>query len=227
MSLWRNGHIQEFMREIVRHEGLGEHRQHPRCSGCSAGFDNPEGPSPSTIPRVRCRDCFGEFVECVSCSLHRHARLPLHVVDQWTGQYWQRKSLKEMGLTIQLGHLDTPCLAPATTNPLPVTVIDVGGIHEVSVFFCGCERELLGDKRLQMLRAGWYPASMTDPQSCATFRALDQYHMLHLVGGLNVHDWIKSAERLTDATKVNTPPVRIYYLLHNDIELSRLFIGPL
>lgn len=195
----------------MRHEGLGEHRQHPNCTGCSRPFYTPsDTESPPLTPprhRTRCKDCFGDFVECVDCCVQRHARLPLHATQQWTGDFWKKRTLKDMGLVIQLGHTDTPCHVPASKEPLPVTIIDHGGIHELFVYFCGCERGMMADKRVQMLRAGWYPASMTDPQSCATFQVLDQFHMLNLVGGMNVHDFVKSTERLSDATKVNSPPV--------------------
>lgn len=58
-----------------------------------------------------------------------------------------------------------------------------------------------------MLRAGWYPASVTDPSTCATFSVLDQFHLLNLAGGLNTLDFIGALERLTDGTRVEVTPV--------------------
>lgn len=42
---------------------------------------------------------------------------------------------------------------------------------------------------------------------------LDQFHMLNLVGGLNVHDFVKSTKRLTDAMKVYSPLVCISFIV--------------
>ncbi|KAF7966211.1 hypothetical protein HWV62_39676 [Athelia sp. TMB] len=47
-----------------------------------------------------------------------------------------------------------------------------------------------GLRRMQLLRAGWYPATMTNPQTCATLAVLEEYHLLLLKGALNVHDFI-------------------------------------
>jgi hypothetical protein len=105
-----------------------------------------------------------------------------------------------------MGHYDTPCLNPAPT--LPITVLDHNGIHKVAVRFCDCERALLSDKRIQCLRAGWYPATVTDPQTCATFRVLEEFHLLNLTGGLNVHDYIGALERRTDGSRTTLAPVR-------------------
>lgn len=156
MAVWRKGyvHVQEFVNELMRHEGLGEHRQHPHCTGCLAVFDAPmpdTESSPTHCPRTRCKDCFGDFVECIDCCLKCHARLPLHSIQQWTGGFWKKQTLKDMGLIIQLGHTDTPCYAPSSKEPLPVTVVDHGGVHEIWVYFCGCEHGMMADKRVQML----------------------------------------------------------------------------
>jgi hypothetical protein len=226
MHIWSKDHKDEFLRELLRHEGLGENWRNPTCGTCHQSLMPPSDLDPHTRnPRIiRCRDCFGGLQECIDCCLQRHARLPLHVLDvnsptlpltfvtdlilftkEWTGEYWDRRTLKELGLIIQMGHNDTPCLNPAPT--LTTTVLDHNGIHQVAVRFCNCERALLGDKRIQCLRAGWYPASVTDPQTCATFRVLEDFHLLNLTGGLNVHDYIGALERRTDGTRVTLAPV--------------------
>lgn len=107
---------------------------------------------------------------------------------------------------VQLGHPQTVCYHPDKLANL--TVIDSHGIHEIAARFCDCERALLANKRQQLLRAGWYPASVTDPQTCATFRVLDEFHLLNLKGALNVHSFVGALDSRTDATKVAMTPVR-------------------
>ena len=226
MHIWSKDHKDKFLRELLWHEGLGENQRNPTCGTCHQLLMPPSDLDPHTQnPRIiRCRDCFGGLQECVDCCLQHHARLPLHVLDvnsptlpltfvtdlilftkEWMGEYWDRRTLKEPGLIIQMGHNDTPCLNPAPT--LTTTVLDHNGIHQVAVHFCDCEQALLSDKRIQCLRAGWYPASVTDPQTCATFRVLEDFHLLNLTGGLNVHDYIGALERRTDGTRVTLAPI--------------------
>lgn len=88
-------------------------------------------------------------------------------------------------------------------------MLDSHGIHEVTARYCGCERALLASKRAQLLRIRWYPATVTDPTTCATFRALEEFTLLNLKGALNVHNWIGALAMRTDGTKVSLTPVRL------------------
>ncbi|KIM81001.1 hypothetical protein PILCRDRAFT_9047 [Piloderma croceum F 1598] len=104
---------------------------------------------------------------------------------EWNGNFWEKQMLKDLGLVMQFGHSNGLCL-----NPGPIIagmIIEHNGIHPV-------------------LRAGLYPASVSDPQSCATFQVLEEFHLLNLTGGLNVHDFIGALERRTDATGVTLTP---------------------
>lgn len=84
MLIWRQGHIQEFLHELLRHEGLGEHRHSAVCATCHEHIPIPppststEDLSDTTSWLIRCQDCHGDFVECVTCCLKRHMELPLH-----------------------------------------------------------------------------------------------------------------------------------------------------
>lgn len=125
--------------------------------------------------------------------------------QQWTGRYWHNKTLKDLGLIVQLGHPGTPCRNP--DNVFNMTVLDSHGIHQVSACFCKCERALHASKRAQLLRARWYPATVTDPTTCATFRVLEEFHLQNLKGALNVHNWIGALAMRTDGTRVALTPV--------------------
>lgn len=84
MLIWRQGHIQEFLQEMLRHEGLGEHRHGATCATCREAIPIPppstttEHPSDAASELIRCQDCHGDCVECISCCLKRHKGLPLH-----------------------------------------------------------------------------------------------------------------------------------------------------
>ncbi|KAF8805004.1 hypothetical protein BYT27DRAFT_7069799, partial [Phlegmacium glaucopus] len=57
----------------------------------------------------RCQDCQGECLTCSSCTVLVHRQNPFHRVERWTGKYFMKISLKELGLCIQLGHVDGCC----------------------------------------------------------------------------------------------------------------------
>jgi hypothetical protein len=94
-----------------------------------------------------------------------------------------------------------------------MTVIHTNGIHQIRYRYCNCTRaHTLGDNNnlSQLLRGRWYPATVTDPTTCASFNVLDLFRLLNVVGNVNCHDFIGSLERMTDAagsTGMNWMPV--------------------
>ncbi|KAG1809744.1 hypothetical protein EV424DRAFT_1473851 [Suillus variegatus] len=58
-------------------------------------------------------------------------------VGTWTGTYFQWISLRELGLCIQLGHpAGIQCDNPV--RAFDFTVLDISGIHSVTLLFCNC-----------------------------------------------------------------------------------------
>lgn len=93
-----------------------------------------------------------------------------------------------------------------------MTVLHSNGIHRVNVCYCDCSRA--SGRRAQLLNVGWYPATITDPRTCATTVVLDHFHRLNLAGNMNVLDFIAALEQHTDGTKVEETPVS-FLLRHN------------
>ncbi|KAJ6499892.1 hypothetical protein DFH09DRAFT_835688, partial [Mycena vulgaris] len=113
-------------------------------------------------PDVRCKECFGDDLLCAPCLVNRHAENPLHQVEvcRWDGKFFTKSSLKELGLRVQLGHrVRERCTEPHVVNN-EFIVLHKNGIHDVAVDICNCEnaREA-GAPEIQMLRAGWFPAT--------------------------------------------------------------------
>lgn len=114
--------------------------------------------------------------------------------------------MQALGYILHLNHVGGVC--PIESEPLNTTIIDHNGLHQVHIRYCKCERAPLGDKRVQLLRAGLYPATVTDPATCAMFGVLEEYHLLNLTGGLNVYDFVGALERSTDPLRVEHIPER-------------------
>ena len=114
-----------------------------------------------------------------------------------------------MGLVYQLGHGGLPCPSPenGTRN---MTVLDANGIHWVSFTYCDCCAPYSPPNIQQLMRAGWYPATTTDPRTCATFNVLDLYRLLNVQANVNALDFIKTLINLSDATGTTNLPACIF-----------------
>ena len=114
-------------------------------------------------------------------------------------------SLKTLGLRIQLNHTSLLC-----TNPSPChadfRVLHTNGIHDVALDYCDCERAV--PKHIQLLRRGLYPASQLDVKSSATFRLLEQLHLLALTSKSSTHGFYQALEKLTSNIGIGLPPSR-------------------
>ncbi|KAJ7901027.1 hypothetical protein B0H14DRAFT_3422936 [Mycena olivaceomarginata] len=193
-SLWRPMKA-FFLDELLRHESLGDDLEHPRCALCSAAFVTDDAATPRLF---KCYDC-GVHLQCEGCCLSQHARTPLHVVQEWSGSHWTTCTLESLGLIYQLGHGGFPCGFPDETVRI-LTVIEAPTIHQIRVRYCKCAKSDQADNLEQLLRNSWYPATVTDPKTCATFRSLEAYRLYNVVGNLNVRDFVTAMERTTDTT---------------------------
>ncbi|KAJ6454059.1 hypothetical protein C8R47DRAFT_1181216 [Mycena vitilis] len=179
-----------FLSELMRLEGWGD-ADGNRCPECLA--PNPE---------VRCRDCHGGHggaLFCDECMVALHLHNPLHRVYRWT-------SLSALGLRVQLGHrLYERCPAPEPANKNFVA-LHTNGIHEIAVDFCGCEKAAAaGLPAVQLLRAGWYPATHEKPQTCATLAVLEKFHQDTLQAKTTMYDFYGVLERLTNNAGIKPP----------------------
>ncbi len=125
--------------------------------------------------------------------------------QRWDGTSFSQTTLKEIGLTVQLNHASFKCPAPIPCHE-KILVIHTTGVHEVSLFYCGCTREISRD--LQLLRRGLYPASQQRVRTCVTFTLLKLLHMFSLMGKISTYDMYRSVERLTNNTGMQMPRSR-------------------
>ncbi|TDL15288.1 hypothetical protein BD410DRAFT_732930, partial [Rickenella mellea] len=178
----------EYLDELLRLDGLGSYPSPMSCRSCGQ-----EG-------LCRCLDCFDGPILCKSCMCSKHPLNPLHRVELWTGDYFEKSSLHALGFVLQLGHRDDdiPCPYPSPSSE-PMTVIDTSGIHTIQVVFCDCPTRCLS-RRIQLLRVRWWPATIDRPQTVTTFRALDTFTQLTLQSKINMYDFYLALTHLTDNT---------------------------
>ncbi|KAH9983825.1 hypothetical protein BJV77DRAFT_1062348 [Russula vinacea] len=133
----------------------------------------------------KCKECFGGRLHCKACIVQQHSSHPLHRIEKWNGLFFVRTSLRDLGLTVYLGHEGKPC--PFLGQVLDrFTVVHTNGIHTCS----------------------WLPATMEDPQTAFTFDILNSYLLLSLQGKVSREDYYVSISRHTDNTGVDPPKDR-------------------
>jgi CxC2 like cysteine cluster associated with KDZ transposases len=54
------------------------------------------------------------------------------LLKKWNGDFFEKSSLRDAGLRIQLGHGGGKCIAP-TPGPITFIVVDVSGIYNVTI----------------------------------------------------------------------------------------------
>ncbi|KAG1790740.1 hypothetical protein EV424DRAFT_1476101 [Suillus variegatus] len=99
-----------------------------------------------------------------------------------------------MGLRVQLGHEPGErCYNPRPSAGDDFVVIDVHGVHEIALDFCGCASAQIHYK--QLLRARWYPATTSDPRTAATFTLLEHFHILSFESKVSAYEFYHSLAR--------------------------------
>lgn len=126
----------------------------------------------------------------------------------WNGLFFQRTTLCELGLRVQLGHAyGRSCPMKLAAN-VAFRVIHSNGIHPVAVDQCRCHGV---DFHKQLLEIGWWPATSRDPKTVATFECLRHFHLLNLQGKVTGYSFYRALEFQTDNTEMKSPPV--FFLL--------------
>jgi len=134
-------------------------------------------------------------------SLKSH--LIIHHPKKWTGRIFDQVTLADLGVNIRLGHAG--CLAPKV-GPSGFIVIHVNGLHPVNLLYCGCS--LADSLHEQLLHRGLFPATTTQPKTCATFQLLRHYHIQSLQSKISTIHFFQALDRETDNTGTSPKKVR-------------------
>ncbi|KZP18026.1 hypothetical protein FIBSPDRAFT_956592 [Athelia psychrophila] len=190
---------QEYVDEYLRHEGRGSPGCYDFCPGCAAA-----------APTICCKDCFDVRLWCEECAVECHRRLPLHRVERWNTSFFEKTSLRKLGLRVQLGHPSGQGCPFKVVSQESFTVLHTNGTHQLAVDFCNCLPTI--EHRVQCMRQAWWPASTEKPRSAATFTLLRQFQTLSLQGKLAIYDYYKSLELVTDGSGLDHIPFRLAQL---------------
>ncbi|KAJ7118609.1 hypothetical protein C8R43DRAFT_960209 [Mycena crocata] len=86
------------------------------------------------------------------------------------------------------------------------TVIDVTGIHTVTLQFCCCDDSVKPWQ--QLMRVRWWPATVGDPSTCATFGVIRLFQNMNCLGKVSGYHFLRALELLTNSDGLKPPPNR-------------------
>ncbi|KAL1671278.1 hypothetical protein EV122DRAFT_226842 [Schizophyllum commune] len=196
--------VQEYLDEVARWDSRGHRSYIEKCRDCN---------HPS--PRFRCRDgCMGRWLLCQTCILRRHAHTPLHWLEEWLPDqhHFVRTTLKNLGLRVMLNHPPGEhCLLKAAADK-DFVVIHYNGIHNVAVDFCHCPQGQHVAHRQQLMRNGWWPATTTSPQTCATIACLKNFSKINALSKVAVSEYFKAMQHLSGSGDIKVPDKRRQFM---------------
>ncbi|THU82219.1 hypothetical protein K435DRAFT_590194, partial [Dendrothele bispora CBS 962.96] len=144
----------ELVAEFIRLKGRGVCTS-AECPSC-----------PEKAPALyRCLECFSVNLVCSTCCIQMHKHNPLHSIEVCiitllaVCTFFQRTSLRALGLRIQFGHEDGSICTSPEKGPVKFAVIASNGLHHVNIDFCGCARGASVPHWKQLLRQRWFPAT--------------------------------------------------------------------
>ncbi|KAF8867888.1 hypothetical protein BD779DRAFT_1482742, partial [Infundibulicybe gibba] len=115
----------------------------------------------------------GKGEDVYHTTLSCHASLPFHKIKEWNGLYFEKITLKQLGLRYQLGHP----IGHACPNPSQAR-----------------------DGDFVLLRARLYPSTTVQPQTAATFRVLESFQLLSFMSKCSAYEFYRTLARRTDNT---------------------------
>ncbi|KAJ7440834.1 hypothetical protein B0H11DRAFT_2163296 [Mycena galericulata] len=190
-------HRDGYLDETLRLEGRGESVVYSRCAGCG---------TPEPVFRCANQTCFGSVMFCSPCIVERHKVLPTHWIEEWKDNFFHQRHLSDLGLVMQLGHPPGIHCPTSTKGHELFVLIDTTGIHKIQVRFCSCDSRISSWQ--QLMRARWWPATVLDPQTAATFAVIKLFQLLNCLGKVSAHDFMCSLELLTNNDGLNPVPNR-------------------
>lgn len=154
----------------------------------------------------RCEDCFQEDMHCADCLVKLHVHAPFHHFLEWKGAHFSRTSYGQLNGVLALGHCGEKCPNRSCSSQGRSTVIvHANGIHTMRVEYCRCLDAPM--EHIQLTRARLFPASIAQPATVFTFKALDEFHQHSLTSKKAAYDYYDALRKLTSSTFPQDVPV--------------------
>ncbi|KAK7450153.1 hypothetical protein VKT23_013036 [Stygiomarasmius scandens] len=125
-----------------------------------------------------------------------HAHLPFHRIQEWDGQFFWCVSLDDLGFVLPVGHpTGQSCICAPSTPLTSLVVLDTTGA-QLKVRYCSCFSAR--GRVQQLLRARFFPATLDNPRTVATFRLLEHFQLLSFVSKASTREYCNFLTRVTN-----------------------------
>lgn len=178
-----------------------------RCSACPASIGEDD-----RLANFRCPECFNHAPRCSHCIVKEHREHPFHRIQRWTGEFFEKFSLFDLGQVVCLGHNGERC-PRANSGPSNFVVVHTNGIHHWRILYCDCKASLCSqDRALQLIRSRLFPPTLNIPQTVFSFCVLDDFHRHSLSAKFSAYDYFDALTKHTDAAFPQHVPVCCHFL---------------
>ncbi|KAJ7796028.1 hypothetical protein B0H14DRAFT_2391100 [Mycena olivaceomarginata] len=150
--------------------------------------------------KYRCEECHGSEMFCKGCMVDGHRLRPLCRIEAWNGSFFERRELRQLGLRVQLGHVDNKPCPRAHRGREKFVVVAPNGFHHVAIDFCQCRLNTSLHRWEQLLSYGWYPSTPDNPRSAITIPTLKLFHAISHQGKTTVYHFFNALAKITDNT---------------------------
>ena len=89
-------------------------------------------------------------------------------------------------------------------------VFDTSGVHAMNIDYCNCPSNNIINRRTQLLRQGWFPATFSRPNTIFTFNCLETFHEHTLQGKGNLYDFYHLLLRKMDNMNLSDTVVSLF-----------------
>lgn len=159
----------------------------------------------------RCK-CCSHGVLCSTCIVRTHAFAPLHDIEEWTGQFFERRLLRDLGLVWSLRHPGSTCPNTPPDKTRLLAVATENGYRAIRVQYCRCEGRCsstdVHGEAIQLLECGLWPVTLKSTQSAVSFQALENFCHHWNADKKSAYSYCSGIRAMTDSQKPWTVPVR-------------------
>ncbi|KAI1785457.1 hypothetical protein LXA43DRAFT_899833, partial [Ganoderma leucocontextum] len=150
--------------------------------------------------KYRCLECASAPSMCEICVERHHRHLHLHWIQQWNGHFFEPLDLSYVNHIIYLGHNDLPCPAiRCDTRPTQMILVHTNGVHRSLIHYCRCGQDD-GEDYEQLISAGYWPASLTRPETAFTESVMKEWHLQWDISHQSTQDFFRVKVRLGNNT---------------------------
>ena len=145
---------------------------------------------------------------CAACICDAHRHHPLHWIEKWNGNFFERLDLSQIGFIIHLGHRGAPCpQRPSRDASVKFSIVDLNGVHDCRIHYCHC---VDAPSRLaQLVRADYLPATLDRIETAFTVDTLKAFHVLFDIAKITNEDFVRWLRRRTDNKDMQCVRVRL------------------